>query len=101
MVEENRDLLPEERLDRNTAVDLDVLREARRLREEVKRRLAPLTERQLRRGALKSTAELEAAICRFKDVTDEGPRPLGWHETAHQMLASFKRLHRLNSKTVP
>ena len=35
-----------------------------------------LTDKQLRRGVHQSTSELEAAIYRYLDVTNENPNPL-------------------------
>ena len=50
-----------------------------------------LTEKQLRRGVHQSSAELEAAIYRYLDVTNEDPKPLVWTKTADQILASVAR----------
>ena len=41
-----------------------------------------LTEKQLRRGVHQSSAELEAAIYRYLDVTNEDPKPFVWTKTA-------------------
>ena len=38
--------------------------------------------KQLRRGVHQSSAELEAAIYRYLDVTNEDPKPLVWTKTA-------------------
>ena len=45
-----------------------------------------LTEKQLRRGVHQSSAELEAAIYRYLDVTNEDPKPFVWTKTADQIL---------------
>ena len=50
-----------------------------------------LTEKQLRRGVHQSSAELEVAIYRYLDVTNEDPKPLVWTKTADQILASVAR----------
>ena len=54
----------------------------------VERWFGLLTEKQLRRGVHQSSAELEAAIYRYLDVTNEDPKPLVWTKTADQILAS-------------
>ena len=58
----------------------------------VERWFGLLTEKQLRRGVHQSSVELEAAIYRYLDVTNEGPKPLVWTKTADQILASVARL---------
>ena len=40
-----------------------------------------LTEKQLRRGVHQSRAELETAIYRYLDVTNEDPKPFVWTKT--------------------
>ncbi len=57
----------------------------------VERWFCLLTEMQLRRGVHQSSAELEAAIYRYLDVTNEDPKPLVWTKTADQILASVAR----------
>ena len=57
----------------------------------VERWLGLLTEKQLRRGVHQSSAELEAAIYRYLDVTNEDPKPFVWTKTADQILASVAR----------
>ena len=57
----------------------------------VERWFGLLTEKQLRRGVHQSSAELEAAIYRYMDVTNEDPKPLVWTKTADQILASVAR----------
>ena len=47
-----------------------------------------LTEKQLRRGVHQSRAELETAIYRYLDVTNEDPKPFVWTKTADQILAN-------------
>ena len=43
----------------------------------VERWFGLLTEKQLRRGVHQSSAELETAIYRYLDVTNEDPKPVG------------------------
>ena len=50
-----------------------------------------LTEKQLRRGVHQSSAELETAIYRCLDVTNEDPKPFVWTKTADQILANAAR----------
>src|SRR5262249_50720454 len=54
----------------------------------VERWFAALTEKQLRRGVHRSTRELETAIRRNIDITNERPKPLKWTKTADETLAS-------------
>ena len=57
----------------------------------VERWFGLLTQRQLKRGAHRSTRELEAAIREFIDVHNERPKPFVWTKTADQILASISR----------
>ena len=57
----------------------------------VERWFGLLTEKQLRRGVHQSSGELEAAIYRYLDVTNEDPKPFVWTKTADQILASVAR----------
>ena len=57
----------------------------------VERWFGLLTEKQLRRGVHQSSAELEAAIYRYLDVTNEDPKPFVWTQTANQILANVAR----------
>ena len=58
----------------------------------VERWFGLLTEKQLRRGVHQSSAELEAAIYRYLDVTNEDPKPFVWTKTADLILASVALL---------
>ena len=58
-----------------------------------------LTEKQLRRGVHQSSAELEAAIYRYLDVTNEDPKPFVWTKTADEILASVARFCHRTSDT--
>ena len=57
----------------------------------VERWFALLTEKQLRRGVHQSSGELEAAIYRYLDITNEDPKPFVWTKTADQILANVAR----------
>ena len=64
----------------------------------VERWFAALTEKQLRRGVHRSTRELEAAIRRYIDITNERPKPVRWTKTADEILASVERFcHRISN----
>ena len=57
----------------------------------VERWFAELTQKQIRRGAHRSTAELEGAIHEFLDVHNEDPKPFIWTKTADQIFESLAR----------
>jgi transposase len=57
----------------------------------VERWFAALTEKQIRRGAHRSTRELESAIQRYVDTTNEAPKPFVWTKTAEEIFASISR----------
>ena len=57
----------------------------------VERWFAMLTDKQLLRGVHQSSSELEAAIYRYLDVTNENPKPFVWTKTANQILANVAR----------
>ena len=64
----------------------------------VERWFAALTEKQLRRGVHRSTRELETAIGRYIDVSNERPVPFVWTKTADEILASVARFcHRISN----
>ncbi|HET6468298.1 MAG TPA: transposase, partial [Geminicoccaceae bacterium] len=52
---------------------------------------ALLTARQLKRGAFRSTGELEEAIRRYIAATNAEPKPFVWTKTADEILASVAR----------
>jgi transposase/transposase-like protein len=58
---------------------------------QVERFFALLTERQIRRGAHRSTAELEAAIQTYIDTHNADPKPFRWTKSADDILASIAR----------
>ena len=57
----------------------------------VERWFAALTTKQLRRGAHRSVAQLEAAIRDFIDAHHADPKPFVWTKTANEILASIAR----------
>jgi transposase len=64
----------------------------------VERWFATLTEQQIRRGAHRSTRELEAAITRYLAVNNEQPKPFVWTKTADEILANVARFcHRISN----
>ena len=60
----------------------------------VERFFALLTEKQVRRGTHRSTAELEAAILTYLAIHNEHPKPFIWTKTADQILANVARFCR-------
>jgi transposase len=65
----------------------------------VERWFAALTEKQIRRGAHRSTRELITAIRQYVTVTNETPKPFVWHKTADHILASVARYCQRTSDT--
>jgi hypothetical protein len=64
----------------------------------IERWFAALTEKQLRRGVHRSTRELETAIQRCINITNERPKPFKWSKTADEILASVARCcHRISN----
>jgi transposase len=57
----------------------------------VERWFAELTNKQLRRGAHRSVAQLEAAIRDFIDTHHANPKPFVWTKTADQILENIAR----------
>ena len=57
----------------------------------VERFFALITERQIKRGAHRSTRELEAAIREYLSAHNDNPKPFVWTKTADQILASVAR----------
>jgi transposase len=58
---------------------------------QVERFFADLTNKQLRRGAHRSTLELERAIREYIDIRNRQPKPFVWTKTADEILASIER----------
>ena len=66
---------------------------------KVERFFALLTERQIKRGIHRSTADLEAAIGRYIETCNREPRPFRWTKSADDILASIERFCRRTLKT--
>ncbi len=63
----------------------------------VERWFAQLTEKQIKRGAHRSTRSLEAAILAYIDHGNTAPKPFVWTKTADEILASVARFcHRIS-----
>lgn len=58
---------------------------------QVERFFANITDKQIRRGIHRSTAELEAAIHAYLDAVNADPKPFRWTKSADDILASIKR----------
>jgi transposase len=56
---------------------------------------AKLSTRRLKRGALKSVAELQAAINRFLAETNNDPKPFVWTANPNKISAAVKRGHQV------
>lgn len=61
---------------------------------QVERFFALLTDQQIKRGAHRSTKELEAAITSYIDARNKDPKPFRWTKTADDILASIQRFCR-------
>jgi len=61
---------------------------------QVERFFALLSEQQIKRGAHRSTKELEAAISAYVDARNKNPKPFRWTKTADDILASIQRFCR-------
>ena len=63
----------------------------------VERWFAQLTEKQIRRGAHRSTRALETAILAYIEYGNTTPKPFVWTKTADEILASVARFcHRIS-----
>jgi transposase len=58
---------------------------------QVERFFADLTNQQIKRGAHRSTVELERAIRDYIDVRNRNPKPFVWTKSADDILASIER----------
>ncbi len=65
----------------------------------VERWFAALTEKQIRRGAFRSTRELETVIKRYLQINNHNPKPFVWTKTADQILDSLARFCQRTSGT--
>ena len=61
---------------------------------QVERWFALLTQKQIRRGAHRSTRALEAAIMQYIAIGSENPKPFIWTKSADEILASIERFCR-------
>ena len=61
---------------------------------QVERFFGLLTNQQIRRGAPRSTKQLEAAITDYIDARNADPKPFRWTKTADDILASIARFCR-------
>lgn len=61
---------------------------------QVERFFGLLTDQQIRRGAHRSTKELEAAINAFIDARNTDPKPFRWTKSADDILTSIERFCR-------
>lgn len=66
---------------------------------QVERWFANLTEKQIRRGAHKSSRALEAAIYHYLNVTNQTPKPFVWTKSADEILANIARFCQRTSET--
>lgn len=65
----------------------------------VERFFAELTERQIKRGAHRSTKELETAVMAYIEHRNRDPKPFTWVRTADQILAAVRRFcERVNAR---
>ena len=58
---------------------------------QVERFFALLSEQQIKRGAHRSVAELEAAITAYIKIRNAAPKPFRWTKSADDILASIER----------
>ena len=56
-------------------------------------------QKQIKRGAHRSTRELERAIREYVSITNEAPTPFIWTKTADQILASVAQYRERISDT--
>jgi transposase len=56
---------------------------------------AKLTKRRLKRGVFRSIVDLQAAINRFLDETNDNPRPFTWTADPDKIIAAVKRGHQV------
>ena len=61
---------------------------------QVERFFALLSEQQIKRGAHRSVAELEAAIGAYIKIRNVSPKPFRWTKSADDILASINRFCR-------
>jgi len=61
---------------------------------QVERFFALLSEQQIKRGAHRSVAELQAAIGQYIQIRNTAPKPFRWTKSADDILASIDRFCR-------
>ena len=54
---------------------------------------AALTRRRLKRGTFRSIVDLQAAINRFLEETNDNPKPLVWTADPDSIIAAVRRGH--------
>ena len=54
---------------------------------------AKLSRRRLKRGVFRSVADLQAAINRFIDQTNDDPKPFFWTANPDKIIGAVKRGH--------
>jgi transposase len=67
----------------------------------VERWFGLLTQRQIKRGIHRSTAELEAAIHEYIERSNHDPKPFVWTKTADQIIASVARFCQRTLREAP
>jgi len=67
---------------------------------QVERWFGLLSERQIKRGAHRSVAELKRAIQEFLDQNNKAPKPFVWTKTADNILASIARFAQRTSDLI-
>jgi hypothetical protein len=60
-----------------------------------------LSEQQIKRGAHRSVAELEATITTYIKIRNAAPKPFRWTKSADDILASIERFCRRTLDTHP
>lgn len=58
---------------------------------QVERRFAEITRKQIRRGTHRSTRQLEQSIRDYLKAYNQNPRPFVWSKSADKILDSIKR----------
>jgi len=56
---------------------------------------AKLSKRRLKRGVFRSIVDLQAAINRFLDETNDDPKPFTWTAEPDKIIAAVKRGHQV------
>ena len=56
---------------------------------------AKLSKRRLKRGVFRSIVDLQVAINRFLDETNDNPKPFTWTADPDKIIAAVKRGHQV------